>query len=122
MEGLQTPEFAVRPPSELLETFLRTRSSFDRVRDIQEELDRLSGSDEERRPSLWMILARLIISRYSDHYEALVVLQQIYQMFGAPEEMRPYTLYGGSSTDDALLPTDTIVANLDAHLKGHGAW
>ena len=94
IDGFSRPGFAVAPPSTMLDVFLRTSSSFDRRRDIQEELDRLARSDDDKCPSLWMILARLILSRYADQYEALRILQEVYQVLGAPEEMRPYTLIG----------------------------
>jgi hypothetical protein len=121
VEGLAVPGFAVAPPSDLLEVFLRTSSEFDRRRDIQEELERLSLADDEKRPPLWMILARLILLRHLNADEALRVLQELFQELGAPEQMAPYTLYGVACNETEPKSAASIVASLASYLSQSGA-
>lgn len=120
VEGFRSPGFAVTPPSSWLKTFLLTSQYLDRERDVGEELRRLSRHDDVARPKLWMILARLILSRYPDHDEALRVLQETFQELGAPMEMRPHTLYGGAPADATPRSSESLVARLDAYLSRMG--
>ena len=88
----------ITPPSELLLIFLRTASTFDRQRDIEEELRRLASREQRKRP-LWKVLAVLIVRRNLDEKSKLYVLEDLYQKFGAPTELAPYTLYGNLRRD-----------------------
>jgi hypothetical protein len=106
-------------PSELLVTFLKP-SWIDRSRDIEEELARLAACGDNLRPALWMILARMILSRYSDSAEALTMLQVLFDSVGAPSELKPYTLYGGESTDGSPSAMRARIAQLSQLLKRRG--
>jgi hypothetical protein len=64
-----------------------------------------------------MILARLIVDRYQPS-EALLVLQELFQELGAPDDMRPFTLYGsvGDATGQPQ-SSEALIEKLKSFLK-----
>ncbi|MDB5070345.1 MAG: hypothetical protein JWM87_1456 [Candidatus Eremiobacteraeota bacterium] len=99
-----------------LELYLRTRAIFDRKRDIEEELRRLSLLDPPGSRPLWIVLARMILQHYSDAGQAVSMLEQLYQWCDRPEDLRPFTLYGGRESETAA----DQVSRLDRLLRERG--
>lgn len=114
-----TPDIATSEPSDLLGIFLKTFETFDRKRDIGEELNRLSAEDTLVRPPLWMLLARIIVEKINDPSKALQTLQYVYDDVGNPTEMKPFTLYGGPPPP-GLDPGGQTIAALKDFLDEHG--
>jgi hypothetical protein len=114
-EIIQCSNATVNEPSELLKTFLRTSSTFDRARDVQEELNRLALSEQRVRPPLWKVLAMLITRRPVDDVTKLYALESLFQTFDQPAELRPYTMYGdiGKPPFGARASIDELRAKLD---------
>jgi hypothetical protein len=102
-------EDMMRTPSSDLVLFLSTSSMFDRKRDIEEELRRLSRLDPPDARPLWMLLARLIVDECDDPANAIAMLEEIYQWCDRPEDLWPYTLYADSQA--GATPAD-VVRNL----------
>ncbi|HTD34850.1 MAG TPA: hypothetical protein VK665_14370, partial [Candidatus Elarobacter sp.] len=63
-----------RPAPDLM-IFLNTASTFDRDRDIAEELARLGRDDRRGAPPLWMILGKIIVDTYASPNDALETLE-----------------------------------------------
>jgi hypothetical protein len=99
-----------------LRTFLKTASYIDRRRDISEELDRLARKHEDAGRPLWMILARLILKASRDPDSAVATLEQLYQWCDTPAALRPYTLYGTSSSA-GISRSQELVEGLNAILQ-----
>lgn len=104
-----------------LALFLDTASIFDRDRDIAEELDRLSRLEPASTTPLWQILGRVIIDEYEDPNKAVQTLEQLYQWFDLPAELRPYTLFVGPS-DGGYASTQETVRAFDKFLRARGLW
>lgn len=75
----------------LLRVFLRTAGTFDRRRDLQDELDRIATIELSNKPELWCYLARLVINRYPEAGSALRHLGYVYDALGSPPALLPYT-------------------------------
>ena|ERR1700736_3750178 len=101
--------------SPYLRIFVDTASTFDRQRDIQEELGRLAR-EHASGPPLWTVLARVILESYDDSDEAVRTLQQLYQWTGEPEALRPFTLIGGEYAE-GVSKTKEIVQALETFLR-----
>jgi hypothetical protein len=112
------PGAAVSDPSDLLLIFLKTAGTFDRTRDVGEELERLSVADASQRPPLWMLVARMIIDTYDNPSEALQMLEYVYEDTGDPEDMKPFRLY--RLPPEGPDPGRKIIASLDEFLVAHG--
>jgi hypothetical protein len=104
-----------------LALLLDTASIFDRDRDIAEELDRLSRLEPASTTRLWQILGRVIIDEYDDPNEAVRTLEDLYQWFDLPAELRPYTLFVGPS-DGGYGSTQETVKAFDKFLRARGLW
>jgi hypothetical protein len=109
----------ISEPSNLLITFLNTAGTFDRKRDVGEELDRLSAADTSHRPPLWMLLARMIVDTYDDPSQALQMLEYVYEDTGDPEDMKPFKLYG-LPPPKGPDPGSKVIASLQDFLVKHG--
>lgn len=115
------PDVAPSEPSELLMTFLNTAETFDRTRDVREELERLSAADTSRRPPLWMLLARLIIDEYTDPSEVAPMLRDVYEDLENPPEMKPFSMsWGQPPPPNSENSGATIIASLSDYLVQHG--
>jgi hypothetical protein len=115
-EGFGEPDFAVSPPPEMLRTFLETSPEIDRSRDIAGELQRLSHLDDPDRPSLWIVLGRLIVDHYPPD-EAQLRFQELFQEFGTPDDMRPFSLYGNTDLSSEGESIASFVEKLRSFLK-----
>jgi len=91
---------------------------FDRKRDIEEELRRLSLRDMAGGYPLWMLLARLILDQYESPPEALGMLEDLFQWCDHPEDLRPFTLYHVGSQDRGSAAD--IIRGLDELLQKAG--
>jgi hypothetical protein len=104
-----------------LALFLDTASTFNRDRDIAEELDRLARLEPASTTPLWAILGRIIIDEYDDPNKAVQTLEDLYQWFDHPAELRPYTLYVGLSNGGYVSTQETVKA-FDKFLRARGLW
>jgi hypothetical protein len=103
----------------MLALFLDTASTFDRRRDISEELARLALGDSSGTAPLWMILGRIILQEYSDTDAAVQTLEDLYGWSDYPVELRPFTLYAGIH-EEGRSTTASSVRGLDALLRARG--
>jgi len=116
----EKPGVAISEPSKLLTIFLNTAATFDRGRDIGEELDRLKAKDTSGRPPLWMLLARIIIEKYHDPSEALQMLEYVFEDADYPTGIEPFRLYNNPPPPGVENPGANAIASLNDYLVKHG--